>query len=359
MKTLLESVVMFAIVAGCSVAAEKSTAQELTSEAYLDYMSPFLGSWKTRLTRAGETTEGQWTISVSPTTPCFMTRFIGKDGSAAQSIDGYDPVTKKWTVIEFNSTGEYSLLRYDFLRNKKDARYGKGVVATQEIEIHTRDGRTDLGEATMTCVDSDNNRIAAQFKGAKADGQTAEVVDFAMERLPGEGQGSALASADAAQTLDGTPAADYIEFVKPFEGSWKTTMESSGEITPGTWTGRLSPARTCYVTHGENAGRPTFQSIDGYDPVSKRWAIAAFYAGGGFSLATIDFAGEKKGRHFGKGTTSTAEDRVFNNDGTTTLTTWKAECLECTADRIVYVVTDRIENGRKTPDRKFTMERIH
>lgn len=356
---MTRSLLAAVVVATAMIAPLSAIAEELTAEIYLDYMSPFLGSWKTRLTRAGETMDGQWTISVSPTKSCFMTRFIGKDGSAAQSIDGYDPVTKKWTVIEFNSTGEYSLLRYDFLGNKKAVRYGKGVVATQEVEIHTRDGRTNLGEATMTCVDSDNNRIAAQFKGAKADGQTVEVVDFAMERLPDEGQGSPPASADAAQTLDGTPAADYIEFVKPFEGSWKTTMESSGEITQGTWTGRLSPARTCYVTYGEDAGRPAFQSIDGYDPVTKRWAIATFYAGGGFSLATIDFAGEKKGRHFGKGTTSTAEDRVFNNDGMTTITTWKAECLECTADRIVYVVTDRIENGRKTPDRKLTMERIH
>ena len=69
-------------------------------------------------------------------------------------------------------------------------------------------------------------------------------------------------------------AADYIEFLSPYVGSWTMKVESDGKVTGGTWTARLSPTKACFLTHGEGAGLPSFQSIDGYDPATKAWTAS-------------------------------------------------------------------------------------
>lgn len=70
-------------------------------------------------------------------------------------------------------------------------------------------------------------------------------------------------------------ARDYIAFLKPFQGSWKTQGESEGKVLEGTSALRISPVGTCFVSHEEGAGFPASQSIHGYDPMSKKWTIAS------------------------------------------------------------------------------------
>lgn len=333
------------------------TADELTPAIYIDFLKPFEGSWKMKESSDGEVTEGVWTVKCAPTGICFLTHGKSAESGLFQSIDGYDPATKKWTAVSFNSAGEFTLTRYDFLDVKKGVQFGEGSVARTEVEVYKNDGTKAIGGNRMTCLKCDDNGILLQFSERIGDGQPMPDSKLTLERQPEQKRSRQAQAVIPPPATDAVTAQNYIDFVKPFEGSWKTRLESDGEAVEGTWTGRLSPAKTCYVTQGRNTGRPAFQSIDGYDPVAKKWAIAAFYSGGGFSLAKIDFAGVKKGQLFGKGTIGTAEDRVFNSDGTTTITMWKSECLECTDNRIVYVLSDRKENGEPKPDRKFTMER--
>ena len=146
-------------------------------------------------------------------------------------------------------------------------------------------------------------------------------------------------------------------FLKPFEGSWKTRVETEGEVAEGTWSGRISSTGTCFLSQSMGAGFPSSQGIDGYDPVSKKWTVAGFDADGGFFLSRLAFVGVQKGQVFGKGATAHAEDQQFKEDGITTTTTSKFKCVECTENRIAYVLSDRKENGVAKPDQTFSMER--
>ncbi len=112
------------------------------------------------------------------------------------------------------------------------------------------------------------------------------------------------------------------------------------------------------MTRGDAEGLPSFQGIDGYDPVTKKWTVAAFGSDGNFSLTRLKFIDVKKGQRFGEGMTATSVEKTNNNDGTTTTTTCKMKCRECTENRIVYVLSDRKENGEAKPDQTFTMERL-
>ena len=104
-----------------------------------------------------------------------------------------------------------------------------------------------------------------------------------------------------------TTAADYRELVKPFWGYWQSTVESDGKVIESTYRARYSPTNTCALTYAEGGGLPAVQSLDGYDPVAKKWTVAAFDAEGNFRLARMTFQGVKKGQQFSKGITANIE----------------------------------------------------
>lgn len=99
------------------------------------------------------------------------------------------------------------------------------------------------------------------------------------------------------------------------------------------------------------------QTIDGYDPVAKKWTVAGFDADGSFYMGTTEFAEMKKDRRLGPGVIGTAEEKLFKTDGTTTIITSKLSCLELTENRVVLVWAERKENGQPKPDLKLTCER--
>jgi hypothetical protein len=151
--------------------------------------------------------------------------------------------------------------------------------------------------------------------------------------------------------------ADYIEYMTPFVGAWTTKVESDGKAVEGTWTGRPSSTKACYVTHGEGAGQPSFQSIDGYDPVTKAWTVVAFDTDGGFTIHRLRIDDVKKGKHYGKGVMAMGETVVNKADGTVVKMTSKGTCVECSDSRIAWIVSDRKVNGEPAPDEKWTLER--
>lgn len=150
--------------------------------------------------------------------------------------------------------------------------------------------------------------------------------------------------------------ADYTEFVRPFLGYWKSTVESDGHVIEGTYWARLSPTNTCGIIYSEGKGLPAIQSIDGYDPVAKKWTVAAFDAEGNFSLNRLVFD-VKKGQRYSKGDKGKSEGVSYKTDGTTVTQTSDGLCLECTENRIVAVRSNRKENGEAKPDLTLTLER--
>ncbi|NLX99717.1 MAG: hypothetical protein GXY83_26775 [Rhodopirellula sp.] len=152
-------------------------------------------------------------------------------------------------------------------------------------------------------------------------------------------------------------ADDYIQFWSPLEGSWETTIESQGKAIPGQWKGWLSPIKKCYVVHGEDGGYSPVYSVDGYDPVAKKWTATGFDADGSFFLATHEIVGMKKGKRLENGATTKGERKLFKTDGTTTTITLTAVCDECSKNRIVILFTDQKENGQPRPDEKWICER--
>jgi hypothetical protein len=124
-------------------------------------------------------------------------------------------------------------------------------------------------------------------------------------------------------------AADYIEYMTPFVGSWTTKIEIGGKVVEGSWSARLSPTKACYVTHAEGGERPSFQSIDGYDPVTKTWTVFAFTSDGGTTIHRLRIEDVKKGQHYGKGVVAMGETVVNKADGTVVKITSKGTCVEC------------------------------
>jgi hypothetical protein len=69
---------------------------------------------------------------------------------------------------------------------------------------------------------------------------------------------------------------DYIQFMKPLEGSWTTTLKMDGDPVPGKLRYELAPNKHCYLTQMEGGGLPFINGIEGYDPVAKRWTGMGF-----------------------------------------------------------------------------------
>jgi hypothetical protein len=152
-------------------------------------------------------------------------------------------------------------------------------------------------------------------------------------------------------------AQNYIDFFEPFEGDWRTKLESEGEVVEGKWSGHLSPAKLCYISQGTSAGQPSSQGIHGYDAGTNKWTVASFNSDGEFSISRLDFGEIRKGDRFKRGTSGDSMRVISHNDGTTTEVTCKFVCKECSEDEIVYVLFNRKENGESKPDQTFRMER--
>lgn len=351
MRRVLRVVVTAVVALGAWVSVV--SADEVTAKDYIEFLKPFAGSWKTELEVEGNAVEGTWVLRLVPKTMCFLTHGGSSEEGYFQTIDGYDPASKKWLVAGFSSKGEFSITKYDFKEVKGNV-FGQGSVAAREVETHKSDGTTLLSTSTMTCVEYAADRIVLQFTECKEDGNDVPDGKFTMQRAELERLRVPKGKPWSKEALESKTS---VAFMKPMLGDWKVTIEVDGKTLEGTFREWMSPAKTCCLVRVTVGGLADSQGIEGYDPASKTWTAVTFSSDETFSLARMTSDDVKKGRVLSQGGTATMEECISEKDGSTTRFTAKAECRECTKDRIVIVNSDRKETGESKPDLTLTMER--
>ena len=152
-------------------------------------------------------------------------------------------------------------------------------------------------------------------------------------------------------------AEDYLAFCSPQVGTWTMTNEVGGKVETGTFRYRLSRNKTCYRATFEGGGFPAMEQIEGYDPVAKKGTMAGFDAEGGFVLATVDVPQLKQRKVMGVGVLGNWQEKRFGPDGKTTTSTSTLSCTEVSRERIVFIWSNRKEDGKPLPDFKMTLER--
>jgi hypothetical protein len=152
-------------------------------------------------------------------------------------------------------------------------------------------------------------------------------------------------------------ADDYITFCSPQVGTWKMTNEVGGRVDTGTFRYRLAANKKCYRASFEGGGFPAMEQVEGYDPVAKKGTMAGFDVDGGFVLSTVDVPDLKNGKVMGVGVFGNWQEKRFGPDGKTTTSTSTLSCTEVGRDRIVFIWSNRKENGKPLPDFKMTLER--
>ncbi len=329
---------------------------ELTAKDYIEFVKPFVGSWKTTVESDGKIAEGTWMARESRTGTCLTTFGTG-DLAPAQTIDGYDPVSKKWTVAAFDASGGYSLSKIEFDNITKGKQFGKGTTGTGETKVNKSDGTTTIETTKLTCLECTKDKIVILWSERTENGKSVPDVTMTSERQQQTQRGSRVALDLPAIPGDYPTAHDYVEYWQTFKGSWNTSTESDEESVPGTWIARLSRTKTCYTTYGEGGGFPPVQTIDGFDPVTKKWTVAAFDADGEFSIATTAVLDMKKGKRLAEGLIGKSEMKRFLPDGSTTTITSDLSCAEYSQNRLSLLSTKRSEDGKALPDQKWTVER--
>ena len=150
---------------------------------------------------------------------------------------------------------------------------------------------------------------------------------------------------------------DYMLFMKPLTGSWKTTSETDGQATPGTISYQLASNEHCFLGHYEGI-LPDVQSIEGYDPVAKKHTVVGFGRDGSHAIATVDW-GEylQPGKTLRKGVNGKQSLKLFFRDGKTLTATATVTCTALEQDKVVLEYSDRIEGGKALPRVTMTWER--
>lgn len=338
------------------LAASTAQGDELTAKDYIEYVKPFVGSWKTTVETDGKVTEGTWMARESRTGTCLTTFGTG-DLPPAQSIDGYDPVSKKWTVAAFDASGGYSLSNIEFDNITKGKQFGKGSTGTGETKVNKSDGTTTTETTKLTCLECTKDKMVILWSERTENGKSVPDVTVTSERQQQRQRGSREALDLPAIPGDYPTAHDYVEYFKTFAGSWKMTNEIDGKVSTGTWRSRLARTKTCFSTYSQSSDQPSKEGIHGYDPVAKKWTVASFDSDGGFSLATVAIDGMEKGKQCAIGTIGRSVAQQFAPDGTTTVITSDLSCPEFSQDRIVLLSENSTSDGQTIPDSKMIIER--
>jgi hypothetical protein len=152
-------------------------------------------------------------------------------------------------------------------------------------------------------------------------------------------------------------AEDYIRYWEPNMGSWDLSGEEGGKSLSGTLSFQLSPTKTCILTYHTGLGIPPTQRIDGYDPATKKWTMAAFNADGGSSVATLDIANMKKGKVLAEGLLGKWEYKQSDKNGQLNTGSATFSCKKLTKNQLTVVWTDRKDNEKALPDLTLILKR--
>ena len=107
----------------------------------------------------------------------------------------------------------------------------------------------------------------------------------------------------------------------------------------------------------EAEGLPALQALIGYDPVNKKVVQTIYDESGTYSVSMLQMTDMAKGKKMSVGKIGTWDIKRFQPDGTMTTGTESFSCLELSTKRIVFVWSDRKQEGKSLPDWKLSYER--
>ena len=334
-----------------------AVAQELTADDYIQYFKPLEGSWKKTTESDGTVLHSTWRLRLSRTKTCFLSYEEGGGLPAMQTVDGYDPVAKKWTVAAFDAAGSFFLLTVHVANITKGKHLTKEVIGSSKFTIFKEDGTTTTMTSQLSCLECSDNRVVLLWSDTKDQAQPRPSLKWTFDRQPEARQLSPNVTGVQPDVAQGLTADDYVQLWKPLAGAWKGVVESDGKAIESTWRTRLAPHQKCFVAYGTGGGFPATQTIDGFDPVTKKWTVVGFDADGTFSIDTCQLSDMQKGKRVGKGLIGNGEVKRFSKDGKATTITYKLSCTDFSDNRAAFVWSDRKENGQPKPDEKWTAER--
>jgi hypothetical protein len=148
---------------------------------------------------------------------------------------------------------------------------------------------------------------------------------------------------------------DYLKFFKPLAGNWTVKAKIGDKNAEGTFTCRLSQTKRCLVWYGSAmASYPAAQSVDGFDPATKKWTGCAYTAAGDRTITTcvVDDPAALKGKE----ATFTVEMTEIKADGK--INKWQVKNVFILGkDECKIIAKEQMRNGEKLPDEEFVYQR--
>lgn len=291
-----------------------------------------IGEWSTQTTWGDHVVSGESRSRWAHGGKCVISEATGLDFAGVKvhttTISGWDAEAKCLVEHSLTSKGEHWSLRWTGLSGDEWAGQGSGIY----------NGKEWSSPAKMQWKEDE-----ARYEDT-TEGKPFVIVS--KRKVPHVAQ------------QEGPMAEDYIQFMKPLVGSWKTTSESDGKAVPGTMSYQLAPNGHCFLARYQGGDVPDMQTIEGYNPMTKRHTVTGFTGDGSFGTLTVDWAAHlKPGKTIGKGVTGKQAGRLFAKDGTTSTITATVKCTTLEQGKVVLEYSDRILDGKPLPDMKETMER--
>lgn len=167
-----------------SSAAPTVVAQELTPEDYVEYFKPLVGSWKTTTETEGKTIPGTFRLRVSQNGKCFVGYHEGGFLPSVQTIDGYDPATKKYITAEFNPELGFVVVEYECVNVKPGKALGVEVIAKCAVKAAGKDGKPSITTSTMKCTKVDEKTVVLMWVDGRLNGEPVPDIKLTLERQP-------------------------------------------------------------------------------------------------------------------------------------------------------------------------------
>ena len=296
-------------------------AQEPTVEDAIDFWKPHEGLWNATSETNGKTETGIFSFRRARNDKCFLLYSEGLGDTPVQQLQGYDPVAKKYVAWGFTADGScwQQTISVDGL--KANMKLAAGIGGKWESRVSTKDGTTTTTTSKWSFPVVTENQLVIVWSDVKEGDKTLPDSKLTMERRADQSLRSLPRPSVSPIDFQGITADDYVEYWKPLRGSWQLLDEYGGKKVTMTW--RIRPARNgkCLLTNYESEGKSVRQTIDGYDPGTKKWTFAGFNADGSYDVQTVTFADMKKGKRLDKGLIGTFDMKGFSKDGKTTTAT--------------------------------------
>ncbi|MGI6414808.1 MAG: hypothetical protein ACOX1P_04000 [Thermoguttaceae bacterium] len=149
-----------------------------------------------------------------------------------------------------------------------------------------------------------------------------------------------------------TPA-EFLKFFSYFTGEWKGTSKSADATHVETWSIQETPDKQCHIVFATTDGKPSGQSLWGFDPKNKRWKGTYFGGDGAHGTDTIRDAPKRPEVKPGDTWKSTVKGITLDGKATSASEKW----IIVDKDTATIELTDRTEGDEKKPDVVTTMKR--